>query len=72
MTIDGEQFAAARRASGITLERAANICGIARQTLQNREEKAETFRLSELIALYEQYNEPGKRILREAICSIFF
>lgn len=72
MVIDSSKFADARRASGLTLEGAASICGIARQTYQLREKKAGDFHLSELVALNDSMNESGKKLLRDAIYSIFF
>ncbi|OUO92059.1 hypothetical protein B5F40_01625 [Gordonibacter sp. An230] len=72
MNIDSSKFADARRASGLTLENAASICGIARQTYQLREKKAGDFHLSELAALNASMNESGKKLLRDAIYGIFF
>lgn len=69
--INKEGFAAARRASNLSLEKAAELCGLARQTYANREERPGDFRLSELINVYAYMNEPGRRILRDSIGSIF-
>lgn len=72
MPIDSSKFADARRASGLTLESAASICGITRQTYQLREKKAGDFHLSELVALKAGMNESGQKLLRDAIYDLFF
>lgn len=72
MPIENNKIADARRASGLTLETAASICGITRQTYQLREKQPEDFRLGELIKLNEQMNSSGKRLLRDALYLLFF
>lgn len=70
--IEPEEFAAARRASNLSLEDAAKLCGIAaRQTYASRESRPGDFKLSELTSLYHNLNGPGKKILREAVTSLF-
>ena len=70
--IESAEFAAARRASNLSLEDAAKLCGIAaRQTYASRESRPGDFKLSELTSLYRNLNGPGKKILREAVTSLF-
>ncbi len=70
--IASEDFAAARRASNISLDEAAELCGMAaRQTYASRESRPGDFKLSELTSLYSSLNGPGKKILREAVTSLF-
>lgn len=71
MVIDSESFEAARRASGISQEKAASICGISRPTYSLRESNPGEYRLSDLVGLYEQMNEPGRKLLRDAVGSLF-
>lgn len=66
------EFAAARKASGLTLEEAAGCCGIVRQTYALREDNPADFRLGDLVSIYEKMNEPGRRLLREAVVSLFY
>ena len=62
-----EKFGAARRASGLTCEKAGSICGVSRATYQQREAAPGDFRLSELKALYGQRSQTAKPILLDAI-----
>lgn len=71
MTIESYRFSEARRASGLTLERAADACGLTRQTYRLREERAQDFHLGELQGLKNSMNETGQRLLYEALNSIF-
>ena len=71
MSITSEEFAAARRASGISQEEAATICGISRPTYAIRESHPEDYKLSDLVCLYEKMNVSGKRLLRDKIDSLF-
>ena len=72
MKINSERFSEARRASGLSMQEAADACGIARQTYQSRERHAGDFRLYELSGLNEKLNVTGKRLLSEAVESVFF
>lgn len=65
--IDSEKFAAARRASGLTIEDAAMTCGITRQTYSIRERNAGDFRLQEISKLSSALNDSGKALLKEAL-----
>lgn len=69
--MDTEKFAAARRASGLTVEHAAAVCGVSRPTFNARERYPLDYRLSELGALYGALDDTGKRLLREAVNSVF-
>ncbi len=64
-------FAAARRASGMTQETAASICGVSRPTYNLREGSPAEFHLGDLVALYSRMDGPGRKLLREGICSLF-
>ena len=66
-----EGFAAARRASGMTGEEAASICGITRPTYLDREACPGKFRLEELMNLYDKMSESGKTLLSASIRSLF-
>lgn len=69
--MDSKLFSAARRASGITVEKAAEACGVSRPTFNARERNPLDFRLSELKLLYSGLDETGRRLLLEAITSVF-
>lgn len=69
--IDVEKFAAARRASGLTLEDAASICGITRQTYSFRERNPGDFRLQEIEKLSMSLDDSGRKLLMEAVESLF-
>lgn len=66
-----EMFGAARRASGLTVDKAAQICNISRPTYTSREHTPLDFRLSELSALYDSLDNIGKKLLLEAVNSTF-
>lgn len=70
--IEPEPFVSARRASLMTQEDAATICGIkARQTFALREDNPRDLTLGNLVDIYEQMNEPGRKLLSDAVCSLF-
>ena len=69
--MENEKFAAARRASGLTVERAAAVCGVSRPTFGSRERYPLDYRLSELQALYKALLDTGNRLLVEAVNSVF-
>ena len=71
IVMDQEKFAAARRASGLTVDRAAQVCEVSRPTYTSRERYPLDFRLSELARLYEALDDTGKRLLLEAVNSTF-
>lgn len=60
-------FAAARRASGLTVERAAEAAGVSCPTMRLREARPGTFRLRELMGLHAAMDDAGRELLREAV-----
>ncbi|MGR1082662.1 helix-turn-helix domain-containing protein [Olegusella massiliensis] len=70
MKADNE-FTAARRASGITQAKAAEMCGLSKPTYCLRENNPEEFRLAELKDLYAHMNTRGRMLLKEGIGSLF-
>ena len=70
--INSEPFVAARRASFMTQDAAAEVCGIkARQTFALREDNPRDMTLGNLVDIYEAMNESGKKLMRDAITSLF-
>ncbi len=69
--MEPEKFGAARRASDLTIDKAAAACGISRPTYNTREHAPLDFRLGELVRLYDALDDTGKRLLREAVDSMF-
>ena len=70
--IKKEPFISARRASFMTHEEAASICGIkARQTYALREENPRDLTLGNLVDIYAAMNESGRKLLRDAVASLF-
>ena len=69
--MDKSLFSAARRASGLTVDGAAQICGVSRPTYNAREKDPETFRLGELAILYENLDHTGRELLLRAVNSTF-
>lgn len=61
------QFAAARRASGLTCEAAARAAGVSRPTLSAREARPGEYRLDELRGLLSAMDGTGRRLLMEAV-----
>lgn len=71
MTVSVEKFKAARKASDLTLDKAAELVDMSKPGYINREAKPSQFRLHELESLYQGLNETGKKILVEAVNDIF-
>lgn len=70
--ISSEPFVAARRASLMSQEAAAAICGMrARQTYALREECPRDMTLGNLVDIYEEMSDSGKRLLRDAVATLF-
>ncbi len=69
--MDKGAFSAARRASGLTVEGAARACGVSRPTMAARERYPLDFRLSELRALYAAMDPRGRRLLLDAVGSVW-
>lgn len=60
-------FGAARRAAGLTVERACAVCGVSRPTYNERERNPDTYRLGELSSLYADLDGEGRAILERAV-----
>ena len=71
MTIEAEKFIAARKASAMSLEKAANLANLSVQSYINREKQPEQFRLHELEGVYSELSETAKPIFRDAVSQIF-
>ena len=71
MPVSKEKFCAARRAAGISLEKAAEVVELSKQGYINREKAPEQFRICELEKLYDALSETAKPILQEAVEEIF-
>ena len=71
MTIAKDKFVAARKASGLTLDKASELVGLSTQGYINREKEPCHFRLCELESLYGGMTETARPILREAVMDIF-
>lgn len=65
------KFKAARKASGMTIEQAANLANLSKPGYINREKTPKTFRLSELAGVYSGMTETAKPILVSAINEFF-
>ena len=62
-------FATARRASDMTVDRAAEVVGVSKPTMTTRERDSSTWRLGELRALYAAMDEVGRELLMRAVKS---
>ena len=70
--VESEPFVAARRAAFMTQDDAAAACGIkARQTFALREDNPRDMTLGNLVDIYESMNESGRKLLRDAVASLF-
>ena len=63
-------FVAARRASGVTIDRAAEACGVSRPTIVSREKDPSQYRLCELRALYAELDATGRELLMRGIAGM--
>ena len=66
-----DSIVAARKAAGMTLEDAARVCGVTRQTYKGREFSPREFRLGELADMYESMSDPARLLMRNAVAEIF-
>ena len=66
-----EMFGAARRAAGLTVDKAALACGVSRPTYNERERYPLDFRLGELVALHASLDPIGRQLLVRAVNSAF-
>ena len=72
VNIDSEPFVAARKASFMSQDEAAQICGMkARQTFALREDSPRDMTLGNIVDIYAGMNESGKKLLRDAVASLF-
>ncbi len=69
--IKDDLFAAARAGAGMTQAKAASICGLSLEAYRSREKKPGDFRLKELNCLAESMGENSRKILSDAVLSIF-
>ena len=70
--INPEPFAAARRASAMTQDEAAQICEMkARQTFALREDNPRDFTLGNLVDMYAAMNDSGRKLLGDFVRSLF-
>lgn len=71
MAIEAEKFIAARKASGLSLENAAELAKMSKVCYINREKHPEQFRLYELKGVYSSLSDTAKPIFRDAVLQIF-
>lgn len=72
LTLLGEKFAIARRASGLTFKQITEASGSNSPTTYiNHEKEPGEFRLKEVEGIYKSMNDAGKKLLRDAIMDIF-
>lgn len=71
MSLVKSKFEAARRASGLTQEKAAELVKLSKQGYINREKEPIHFRLCEIEGLYNGMTDTAKPILRDAVMDIF-
>lgn len=72
MALNSSAFAAARGASGMTLEQIKDAAGVKSiSTYVAHEDDPRAFRLGEIEGMYKRMEEPAKTLLRDAVCDIF-
>lgn len=69
--VKDDLFAASRAGAGMTQAKAASICGLSLEAYRSREKKPGDFRLKELSSLAESMGENSRKILSDAVLSIF-
>ena len=69
--MNDDVIGAARRASKVTVEEAAGVCGLSKVTYLQREQHPDRFRIRELMGLHDCLTDLGKRILVEGIANFF-
>lgn len=69
--IKDDLFAAARAGAGLTQAKAASICGLSLEAYRSREKRPGDFRLKELNSLAESMGDSSRKILSDAVFSIF-
>lgn len=65
------KFKAAIRASGLTLQEAADLAKVSRPTLVSRQDDPMQFRLYELKGIYDGMDATGRGLLTDAVSEIF-
>lgn len=72
MPLHSSAFAAARGASGMTLDKIKDAAGVKTiATYVSHEDNPGAFRLSEIEGIYSAMTEPARTLLRDAVCEIF-
>ena len=72
MALSSSAFAAARGASGMTLDQIRDAAGVKSiSTYVSHEDNPGAFRLAEIEGMYQTMKEPAKSLLRDAVCEIF-
>lgn len=69
--MNDDVIGAARRASKVTVEEAASVCGLSKVTYLQREQHPDQFRICELMGLHDCLTDLGKRILLEGVANFF-
>lgn len=69
--MNDDVIGAARRASKVTVEEAAGVCGLSKVTYMQREQHPDQFRICELMGLHDRLTDLGKRILVEGVANFF-
>lgn len=68
---NGNKFKAARRASDMSLDQAAELAKLSKPSYISREKTPMNFRLSELEGIYNGLSETAKPIFLSAVTDIF-
>lgn len=69
--VDSKMVKAARVASGMTQEQAAEIIDVSTPTYIARERVPGAFTIDELANLYDEFSDDGKRIVASFVSDIF-
>ena len=69
--IKDDLFVAARTGAGMTQAKAASICGLSLEAYRSREKRPGEFRLKELSSLAGNMGENSRKILSDAVLSLF-
>lgn len=66
-----DKISAARRASRMTVDRAADLAGVTAQTIIAREKDPTQWRLCELKGMYQGLDDIGKKLFKDGVNEIF-
>ena len=66
-----DKISAARRASRMTVDRAADLAGVTAQIIIAREKDPTQWRLCELKGVYQGLDDIGKKIFKDGVNEIF-